>query len=196
MKAGKFIKLVGECYGIPEATVRVYMRELRQDGFVTQGPSGRGALDMSTRDAARITIALMATTKPSEASRAYVQFSGLTLTPFVWSKPPTNFGFEKNYSPDFEECLMELFNFQNKEFAFVHSVEVSLETKEAKISLRPKGDSEFFNLSFDGNTEEIGEWVPNGRPVAVTIRRFASEGLYRLASALDVDRIRREATLP
>jgi hypothetical protein len=67
MKSGPFILLVARAYRVEESTVRLYARALKEAGLLTTGAGGRGAPHMGAQDAARLTIALLATDSPARA---------------------------------------------------------------------------------------------------------------------------------
>ncbi|AUQ55168.1 hypothetical protein [Phaeobacter inhibens] len=71
MKAGPFIATIAEFYGVDEKTVRLIARLLREAGHLTQGPRGRGAPHMTPKDAATLTLALLATQSPAQSVEAF-----------------------------------------------------------------------------------------------------------------------------
>ena len=63
---GPFITLLAETYGLPEGSVKVTARVLREGGWLTTGPRGINAPDMQPIDAARLTLALMTGQPPGK----------------------------------------------------------------------------------------------------------------------------------
>lgn len=77
MKAGPFITTVATAYRIEEKTVRLVARFLREAGYLTHGASGRGAPHMTARDAAALTIALLATSYPARSVQEFEYYMNL-----------------------------------------------------------------------------------------------------------------------
>jgi hypothetical protein len=77
MKSGPFISTVAVAYGIEEKTVRLVARLLREAGYLTQGPRGRGAPHMTPKDAATLTIALLATGSPAKSVPEFEYYMNL-----------------------------------------------------------------------------------------------------------------------
>lgn len=138
MKSGPFIKLIAESYRIPESTVRVYMRWLRQAGFITQGASGRGAPDMKPDDAAKITIAILGTDKPVDAVDAFLRFGNLSLNSSYCPEQASVFQNEEMEWPSLWHVLTDYFSGTHLATALVIGVEVCREKLEAKVMVRNK----------------------------------------------------------
>lgn len=79
MKSGLFIKLISSVYGVEEKTVMVFARNLKGIGYLSSGARGVNAPDMTPKDLAVITIALLATDKPSMAIDEFEYYSALQL---------------------------------------------------------------------------------------------------------------------
>lgn len=62
-------------------SVKLYVRELREAGLLTTGARGVNAPHMTTLDAARLVIALLATDKPSECVERVKRFGQLKYSP-------------------------------------------------------------------------------------------------------------------
>ncbi len=156
MKSGPFIKLVAESYRIPEPTVRVFMRWLREAGLITQGSSGRGAPDMTATDAARVTIALLATDRPANAVEVLHKFGRLT---FNWTQGvPDEIQSVWNvqeYAPDLEQVLVDFFEGQSRTL-MLRSLEILCEEVQAICNF-PNA-----NAVFDGTVDEVEEVVRSG----------------------------------
>jgi hypothetical protein len=63
--------------GVHQPTVSMYARNLRDHGLVSKKGRGRGAAHMTPLDAARLLIALLATTQPIKGPRAVEDFGQL-----------------------------------------------------------------------------------------------------------------------
>lgn len=59
MRIGSLISLVSSTFGVPETTVVVVARALREAGWLTSGARGVNAPHMTTRDTARLSLALL-----------------------------------------------------------------------------------------------------------------------------------------
>ena len=68
--------------GIPEASIAVVARRLREDGLLSQKGRGRGAAQATPLDAARLCIALMIGGKAKDASIVVADFGQLRLSSF------------------------------------------------------------------------------------------------------------------
>lgn len=77
MKSSTFNELVSEAYRVEPGAVRLYTRFLKEAGLLTTGRGGRGAPEMTPLDAARVTIALLATDKPARAVERLERFRNL-----------------------------------------------------------------------------------------------------------------------
>lgn len=71
--------MVANAYRVEEKTVTVYTRFLKEAGLMTTGARGVNAPHMLPIDAARITIALLATDNPSKCVERTERFSKLQL---------------------------------------------------------------------------------------------------------------------
>lgn len=80
MRSRAFIFLVAEAYAVEPKTVTIYARLLKEAGLLTSGARGVNAPDMTPLDAARITIALLATDKPGRCVEMLKRFA---LLPYI-----------------------------------------------------------------------------------------------------------------
>jgi hypothetical protein len=64
MRIGPLISLISSTFGVPEATVIVVARALREAGWVTSGARGVNAPHMTARDASRLSLALLTGESP------------------------------------------------------------------------------------------------------------------------------------
>lgn len=102
MKASAFNKLIAQAYTIPEKTVVVYARLLKEAGLLTTGARGRNAPDMTPLDAARITIAVLASNGPAQCVERVRRFGQLKYAPDRW---PSRRGWEAMQEDRFSELF-------------------------------------------------------------------------------------------
>lgn len=116
MQSGSFIKLIADAYKVEEKTVIVYARFLREAGLLTSGARGVNAPHMRPLDAARMTIALLATDKPSQAVAAVSRYRAMTLClkESNGELPPMLF----HDNPTLEQVLVRLFGTDLDDGAF------------------------------------------------------------------------------
>ncbi len=77
MRIGPLISLLSSTYGVPEATTVLIARALREAGFLTTGARGVNAPEMTMRDVARLTLALLTGEAPGKVAAEYVFISSL-----------------------------------------------------------------------------------------------------------------------
>lgn len=109
MKSRAFNYVVADAYRVELRTVGLVTRLLKEAGLLTSGARGVNAPDMTPQDAARTTIALLATDKPSRAAEMVKRFGPLPYCPDR-SKGlhPDALGIAE--SVIFEEILTRLFD--------------------------------------------------------------------------------------
>lgn len=109
MKSSTFNELVSEAYRVEPGAVRLYTRFLKEAGLLTTGRGGRGAPEMTPLDAARVTIALLATDKPARAVERLERFRNLPLRADLSEGPfPDALGIEEGAT--LESVLTKLFS--------------------------------------------------------------------------------------
>ncbi|WP_234050738.1 MULTISPECIES: hypothetical protein [unclassified Xanthobacter] len=127
MFIGQLVKAIAEATGVPEATVAVYTRVLRESGLITSGARGVNAPKMTTLDAARVLLAMIITDKPSRAAEAVSDFGSLRSSQFTphQSGKWENFNFRKARKlPEdhtFEQAictLIDIYAFDNSKSYF------------------------------------------------------------------------------
>lgn len=108
MRMGPFIALLAETYGLPESSVKVIARVLREAGWLTTGPRGINAPDMQPNDAARLTLALMTGQPPGKILPDLEILSGLQTKDVF---PSTGLSSEIDLAPDhtFAEAITGIF---------------------------------------------------------------------------------------
>ncbi|WP_456389599.1 hypothetical protein [Profundibacter sp.] len=108
MKSASFHLTVHEAYRADGRSLTVFLRALKEAGLITSGGRGRHAPHMQPVDAARITIALLATDKPARAVDRLERFGKLTFQSSESKGPfPVALGIEEGAT--FEEVLTNLF---------------------------------------------------------------------------------------
>lgn len=108
MKSASFHLTVYYAYRVDGRSLTVFLRNLKEAGLITSGGRGRHAPHMQPVDAARITIALLATDKPARAVDRLERFSKITFQPDESKGPfPAALGLEVGAT--FEDVLTNLF---------------------------------------------------------------------------------------
>ncbi len=74
---GQLISKLSDVLTIPERTVTVYDRVLREAGLLSKAGRGRGSVHRSPLDTARLLIALLSTSAPARAAKAVRDFGAL-----------------------------------------------------------------------------------------------------------------------
>ncbi|NOD48924.1 MULTISPECIES: hypothetical protein [unclassified Ruegeria] len=112
MKSGHLIKVISNALGIDQATVHFVARKLREAGFLTTGARGVNAPDMTTRDAARLTLALMTGAPPNrivDTFEIYRQFRNDEFEHIESAKVIQRLDFKRENTA--EDFLVYLFDF-------------------------------------------------------------------------------------
>lgn len=81
MQSRAFKFLIADAYRVDLKTVTVFHRMLANANLITSGSGGVNAPQMTPLDAARMTIALLATDRPARAVERVKRFGGLTFNP-------------------------------------------------------------------------------------------------------------------
>ncbi len=81
MKSAAFNAVIAKAFTVPLKTVTVYTRLLKEAGLLTTGAGGRNAPEMTPMDAARLTIALLATNSPSQCVERVQRFGKIKYSP-------------------------------------------------------------------------------------------------------------------
>lgn len=135
MQIGPFTKLIARVYGIEEKTVTVYARFLREAGLLTTGARGVNAPHMLPLDAARMTIALLATDKPSQAVELVARYGAMKLRANETTENLPEYLFHDD--PTFEQVMVRIFASGPGEGAFDKApyVEIRRYDKSARFEL-------------------------------------------------------------
>jgi hypothetical protein len=108
MRMGPFISLLSKTYGLPESSVAVVARAMREAGWLTTGARGVNAPEMTVVDAARLTLALLSGETPGKVVEEFEFLRRLEAT-----DPPPDSGFTAGSSLDqphfLEDALLWLF---------------------------------------------------------------------------------------
>lgn len=133
MKQGKFITAISEAYRISYGTVRLFVRELNKAGLLTTGAHGVNAPNMTPLDAARVTIAILGTDKPTQASQAVETYGNLGVNRYYNQGDVPPFALNKEYCFVLEEILEIFFSLQSLEFIQLTSLEICREELQATM---------------------------------------------------------------
>jgi len=77
MRIGPLTSLLASTYGIPEPTVTLVARSMREAGLLTTGARGVNAPEMTMKDVARLTLALMSGEPPSKVVEEFRMIASL-----------------------------------------------------------------------------------------------------------------------
>lgn len=77
---GELVSMMSAVLGIPEATVYIYARHLREAGLISKGGRGRSAAKMTPLDASRLLLAFLSTETAALAAQAVIDFGSLKCT--------------------------------------------------------------------------------------------------------------------
>lgn len=109
MQSRAFNFILSEAYRVEPKVVALFTRRLKEAGLLTSGARGVNAPNMTPRDAARATIALLATEQPTRAAEMVKRFGPLPYRPDRSEGPhPEALGIAEGVT--FEEVLTRLFS--------------------------------------------------------------------------------------
>ena len=135
MKSGPFIKTIADAYAVDEKTVAVYARALREAGLLTTGARGVNAPNMTPQDAARLTIAILSTDKPSQAVDRLRRFGPMVYSATRSKLPETTLlSIQEGYT--FEQTLTTLFSDRLAWAGLAPYVEVRENARRAVIEIK------------------------------------------------------------
>lgn len=141
MKSAAFIEIVASAYRVEGKTVTLFARLLKEADLLTSGGRGRHAPHMEPTDAARMTIALLATDKPARAVDRLVRFRTLKFQPSESKGPfPSALGIEEGAT--LEQVLTNLFAADletDDPFSRSPYVEVNENARRATIEFSSEG---------------------------------------------------------
>lgn len=164
MKSGPFIKAVSEAYRIEEKTVSIVARFLKDAGLLSMGARGINAPHMTALDAARLTIALLATDKPARAVEETKRFCRFTVATDLLDELAPEFASDPEYSADLEEVLEEFFKGNSNTFLEVQEVELCSETGCATVKAEVifGGEAATTLVIFDGSNADFLKSIESG----------------------------------
>lgn len=96
MKSAAFINAMAHVFDVPHKTMVTYTRFLKEAGLLTTGARGVNAPNMKPLDAARVTIALLASGTPGQAVERVKRFGPIPYSPNFEKSWP----WYKNIGPD------------------------------------------------------------------------------------------------
>lgn len=96
MKSAAFTDAMAHAFDVPHKTMVTYTRFLKEAGLLTTGARGVNAPDMTQLDAARVTIALLATDTPGQAVERVKCFGPIPYSASFQKSWP----WYKNIGPD------------------------------------------------------------------------------------------------
>ncbi|MCG7630659.1 hypothetical protein MHM88_22900 [Epibacterium sp. MM17-32] len=189
MKQGKFISAISDAYRIPQGTVRLYVRELNKAGLLTTGAHGVNAPDMTPLDAARVTIAILGTDKPTHAAQAVETYGNLGVNRFYNQGDLPPFATDEDYCFVLEEILEEIFGFQSSAVINLTSVEVCREELQATITYGYRNlthhggfnGTVVFDADYETNRELMASGLDRGKQ---TIARLKSGDIQDIAARI------------
>lgn len=165
MQSGPFIKLISSTYRVDEKTVAVYARALKEAGLLTSGARGVNAPNMLPLDAARLTLALIATDKPSEAVELVLRYGAMKIRQTEATGDLSGKLFAED--PTLEHVLVRAFAYDPETDAGESPyVEVRRNDKSAAIELlKTKAvfrDANIQNMSLTDRQARAGIWRISG----------------------------------
>ncbi len=180
MKPGEFINAVSELYRVDEMTVVQHVRLLKREGLLTKGARGNNAPDMTPMDAARITIALLATDKPAHTVETVRKFSELSVNANFYPAEGPEFGNDKKCNAVLEDILKEYFEFQSDRMINFEAIEINRAEMQATMIF------ESGRVMFDGSLEQhLSIYKAGGNGGLQTIGRLNASALQSLAIGIN-----------
>lgn len=111
MQSGPFIISTSQIYGVAAPTVKEFARILKANDLFSTGARGVNAPHMTPLDAARMTLALLGTDRPSQAAEVVRKFGAYTFDREMSQVSAVqNAEQDPDYSPDVEEVLEAYFS--------------------------------------------------------------------------------------
>lgn len=161
MKSGPFIKAVSEAYKVEEKTVNTVARFLREAGLLTSGARGVNAPDMTPLDAARITIALLATDRPARVVEAVKEYSKLTVNHDCLEGYMPLFARNLADAPTLEAFLEDFFTAQSQTYVEVKRITFHMNVQEVTVET---GDTEHRGrVLFDADFAKVKSICASGQ---------------------------------
>jgi hypothetical protein len=151
MKSGQLIKIISSALGAEHSTVKFVARKLREAGFLTTGARGVNAPEMTTRDAARLTLALMTGTPPNQIVETFEIYRQLRNDEFEHIKEASVIqllGFKQENTA--EDFLVYLIDFMcsnpanEEEIKSFSSMQYNVHEKPAYVIFKTAGLEVYF----------------------------------------------------
>lgn len=172
MRIGPLISLISSTFGVPEATVIVIARALREAGWLTSGARGVNAPQMTSRDASRLSLALLTGESPASVVEEFEFIRSLQTK----DSYPIDGLISKKHLPDchvLEDLLTALFELHSdsnrikdygKETAFgligpYFSFSVDASRRTAAVDL-PKFSTEYIDIAGEAELAELYSMRP------------------------------------
>lgn len=182
MKSAAFIQTVAQAYRINEKSLVHFARLLKEAGLLSTGGRGRSAPDMTPLDAARTTIALLATDKPTQAVEAVEKFGNLTHNFTYNTGEVPDFAKDEKFATSFEDALTEIFSKDGPKWGLCREIEIAWEDERAIM--------EFHNgrVVFDGTAEDVRRIGESQSDSGIrTSRKLALAEMMNVALPLNYD---------
>ncbi|MDK3019835.1 hypothetical protein [Pseudodonghicola flavimaris] len=180
MRPKAFNIKVQECYRTEGTTLPETLRLLKAAGLMSTGARGVNAPDMTPRDAARLTIALLASSKVVHVVEATKKFCALTVNHSYSEGMVPSFAKDGEQAETLEDVLTEYFSMQGTIISELSSLEVRHNEEQAVM--------EFFNgrALFDGDAEATNRILSEERNMGIgTVRRVPGSSMLELAVAMN-----------
>ena len=162
MKSGPFIKIVSKSYGIEEKTVSLVARFLKNAGLFSMAGRGINAPHVTPLDAARLTIALLATDRPARAVELTRIFCDLTVNHDFTEGEPPEYSSDPNYCEALEDLLCDYFKGASRITFDLEELEICEQTQEAILRLRPiKNSNQKRMLVCNGTRQQVENLIDN-----------------------------------
>lgn len=186
MKSGQLIKTISSALGIEQSTVGFVARRLREAGFLTTGARGVNAPKMTTRDAARLTLAIMTGAPPNlvvETFKIYRQFRNDEFEHIKGANIIQLLEFKQdNTAEDFLTYLFDYMSSSRSNVDFRESLgglEINVHEKPAYVIYKNSGLEVYFTT---GHSHELDKLEIEGdmtnSPMPDITRLFEVKGMH------------------
>jgi hypothetical protein len=123
---------VANVLGLPQATVALHMRNIREAGLITQGGRGRSAAKMTAADAGHLLIASVGSLSPKDSVEVVEKYAGRKTRRSHW---------EAGLVPKMDQL--------SRNHTFVEALTATIESAVAdEISLKDKNETDFEAILF------------------------------------------------
>lgn len=150
MQSRAFNYIIADAYRVELKTVTLFTRLLKEGGLLTTGARGVNAPHMTPLDAARVTVALLATDSPGRAVEMVRRFGGLPFMP-ERSKGPHPKALRLEPGTTLEQAIERIFlyDFETAQglFDFAPYVEIQENDRTARIQYGFSDRGAFFKTA-------------------------------------------------